>query len=138
MLVSFKKDIWYLNVDSPNIKGNINWPIKNSEKNRVVARLRYLNMNQFNYFSEPSDLPYLNLVSKQVKVGNLHLDNVEVLTAPTENSLIFERFNFNNINLSMVGSGEWSHKNKKMETFFKASFSSNNLGIKNSIIMMGL
>tara|TARA_Y100000590_G_scaffold341170_1_gene389242 strand:- start:9434 stop:12532 length:3099 start_codon:yes stop_codon:yes gene_type:complete len=128
MLVSFKKDIWYLNVDSPNIKGNINWPIKNSEKNRVVARLRYLNMNQFNYFSEPSDLPYLNLVSKQVKVGNLHLDNVEVLTAPTENSLIFERFNFNNINLSMDGSGEWSHKNKKMETFFKASFSSNNLG----------
>ncbi len=128
MLVLLKEDIWYLNVNSPYIKGDINWPINNSQENRVAARLRYLDMNQFNYFSEPGALPYLKLISKQVKVGNLHLDNVEVISSPTENSIVFERFIFNNIYLSMNATGEWSHKNKEIKTSFNANFTSDNLG----------
>ena len=128
MLVALKKNVWILNVDSPYLKGNINWPINNSEENHVVAKLQYLNMNKFNYFSTPNELPYLDLASKQVKVGNLHLDNVEVLTVPTKNGLTFERFIFNNVHLSMSGTGEWNYNNKKVETFFDAKFESDNLG----------
>ena len=128
MLVALKKNVWNLDVDSPYLRGNINWPINNSKENHVVAKLQYLNMNKFNYFSKPNELPYLDLASKQVKVGNLHLDNVEVLTVPTKNSLIFERFIFNNVHLSMSGTGEWSYNNKKTETFFDAKFESDNLG----------
>ena len=32
-VVLLKEDIWYLNVNSPYIKGDINWPINNSQEN---------------------------------------------------------------------------------------------------------
>ena len=42
MLVSLKNNTWLLNIDSPYIKGKVNWPLENSEKSRVIANLIFL------------------------------------------------------------------------------------------------
>ena len=128
ILVYITKNVWYLDVDSPYIKGKINWPLRNSEKQRVIANLLFLDMNKFSYPSNPNELPYLDLKSKQVKIRSLHLDNVDVLVVPTKTSLVFEKFIFKNIYLSMDAKGEWMQTNKKGKTFFEAKFKSSNLG----------
>ena len=128
MLVSLKNNTWLLNIDSPYIKGKVNWPLENSEKSRVMANLIFLDMNKFSYPSEIGKLPYLDLKSKQIRIASLYLDNVDILTKPAEDSLIFEKFIFKNIHLSMDAKGKWTKTNKKEETFFNANFKSDNLG----------
>ena len=116
------------NIDSPYIKGNVNWPLENSEKRRVMANLIFLDMNKFSYPSKIDKLPYLDLKSKQIRIASLYLDNVDILAKPAEDGLIFERFIFKNIHLSMDAKGKWIKTNKKEETFFNANFKSDNLG----------
>ena len=128
MLVDFNNDTWLLNIDSPYIKGKVNWPLDYSKEKRVLANLVFLDMNKFSYPSEINDLPFLHLKSRQIRIGSLYLDNVDVLTSPDKENLIFEKFIFNNVYLSMKAKGKWLKNKKGEKTFFDAKFKSDDLG----------
>lgn len=116
------------NVDSASIKGDISWPPLSSLDNRVKARLIYLDLNKFSGVSKPSDIPYLHVVAKQVKVEGFYLDNVDLIATPNENNLTIDNFSFTNNHLSMQGTGKWVETNDKQRTFFDTKFTSNNFG----------
>ena len=128
ILLNKKDKNWLVNVNSPFIQGNVLLPLKISPDNRIKAKLKYFNIDNFSFKSRPDDIPYMHLIAQQAKIGGVLLDNVSVILTPSKDTLKIEKLKFSNAYLSMNANGTWTTKNKKQETFFVADFKSDNFG----------
>tara|TARA_B100000029_G_scaffold228325_1_gene226052 strand:- start:2115 stop:4304 length:2190 start_codon:yes stop_codon:yes gene_type:complete len=128
MLLDKKDSNWLINVNSPYIQGNVLWPLKITSNNRIRAKLKYFDADQFGFKSQPDDIPYMHFIAQQTKISGVLLDNVSVTFTPSKNNLKIENFKFSNAYLSMNANGKWSIENGKEKTFFTAGFKSDDFG----------
>ena len=122
MKVSRQKSSLSISVYSPDIEGLINLPDIITNENRLTARLNYFNLNKFNGASDPEAYPFLDLNIKKAKINDYYFNNVKIVTSPSNQGMMIERFDFKNNDLSMKGNGKWIKSADKKLPFLMQIF----------------
>lgn len=121
-------EFFNINIVSPFLNGNIRIPDSVSDENRILARLQYLDLNQFSGIADPKEYLPMKLQIKEIKIYNSFFNNFNVETSSHADGMSIDKISFANKYLSMNGQGKWINNTAGQMTFFDGNFNSINFG----------
>ena len=117
-----------INIVSPILNGSIRIPESVTDENKILARLQYLDLNQFSGIADPKEYLPMKLGIKKVKIYNSFFNNFNLQTSTHIDGMTIDKISFANEYLTMDGQGKWVDNTAGQITFFDGNFNSTNFG----------
>ena len=128
MRISQGAEYFNINVVSPALNGSIRIPESATDENKILARLQYLDLNQFSGVADPREYLPMKLQIKKVKIYNSFFNNFNLYTSTHSDGMSIDKISFANEYLTMDGQGKWIDNSSGQITFFDGTFNSVNFG----------
>ncbi len=137
--------IWQLNLDSKELKGQVNWNASqrhmNAKFDRLWLPLTMVNTpegviesttpsitQQSSAFDTPSTWPKVHLVVNDLRYEKIELGQLSVLASPQSEALAIEQLQLKNSDGSFELAGAWTQREGKNRTAGKVELSSPSVG----------
>ena len=128
MRISNELEIMNINIVSPFLRGNVKIPNNITDKNKILAKLQYFDLNQFSGIADPREYLPVKLQIKKLKIYDSFFNNFNLQTSMHTDGVSIDKISFANEYLTMDGQGKWLDNTAGQMTFFDGNFNSTNFG----------
>lgn len=142
--VAFKvipaENYWNINVESPEISGDIKVPMKFNANEQMTAHFQKIHLHGTALDSSQratiniSSLPSLSLNAENVSYNNLHLGRITFKSIPSNNGMVIQNLHIVSDYANLRGIGAWERLNNEYITKLQGTgYSSNISGLLKSL-----